>query len=1392
MRKRLCRFVLGVTAAVLCVAGSLSAQTISGIIAGRVVDAQGKPQSTVAIIAQNPETGRGFQASTDSQGYYRILEVPPGQYEVRALLGGFPTVKHESVRVNVNRTTQEDFVMLSEEKPPLTSTAPMTDLYSPTLGAAFTDQQIIGLPVITRDVNNLALLAPGVESVRTFSFASTLVPFSVNGSRGRDNNFTIDSVDNNEPLFGGAASQLTNNEIFQEYSISTGQLKAEFGRNTGATVNQITKSGSNNWHGSAFGYGQGDIFDAMNRVEQQALLTSPEPFYETTAGVTLGGPVKKERSFLFVSYQWARLTDNLTDVFPVLSNYPASPADLAVISGQATNPGLQAYLATPSVMQVPGLGGTTNCFSNTSIVNDPLGLYQKSNPCLVNNTPVSVGSFFNPAVTTANFNVFNVPNANTFNLRDHEVSGRFDQKLNDANDIYFRYLFDDLASPRAPLSSAGVSAFSDIGLLPDWKQLIRQRTQSFLMDHRYRQAGGSLNEFRISYSRVSQNQGPFDAPPDTLNRPSAIIADCYAGTGRGSCQPLALGGLGGQPNAIVGQGPFGNGGVFPSAGNLITLGQDSSPNRDTSNTYQIQDDFSFTRGHHSIKLGVNFAKVDTNVLGIPDNNGFYLFAGAFSQFAQAGGFQSFLNEGSCTGFNTSQQNFIPTTCAGVVSQRLVNLQTDANGNPTTLGQNELRIKEFSQFYFAQDDWRVRNNLTISVGIRYENYGQPINSVHDLNHNAPFVQTDNKDFAPRLGFAYSPASHWVVRGGYGISYNPPILNIPLLLWQSGPVSPLISTDTIGLAQLHPGSTSFPSSPFSVASLNAPISPGDFSFAIGEPFPAATTAGMVQGCSQYFDLYNYFTPIYNIINGTNFGALTTPFPSRAFQSAAQGPVNIPISNCSAQDSVANNLKNPYVQQWSLGFQYELGSNYMLEVNYVGSKGTRLFQRVAKNPFQGWNSDCVQNLLTVDTFFGLPGLAVPGQCRLNHIDDSHGDITQVTNGGSSTYHALQVSFNKRYSNVKHFGAVVFSTSYTWSHLIDNTSEIFGPGFRTLNGEDLALGVGNGMGGAANRLPVAFLFDPTANEPVEAVTPLAQTYNSTTNAERGNSAFDRRHRVAASFLWEPFPKGNAWLKGWELGGVFTYQSGQPFSPLNASPLSACADANGDGSVSNDRPNIGNAKAPLTSVALINPITDPFCLPTGTIQPNGIPVPALTYVDLNGNPVLPTAAHFVQRPLFVYSPTDVQPLPGLTLTGNPNAIAASLNGQQYSGTAGRNSLVGPSTTNFDLAIYKTITIKENIKLQFRVEAYDVFNHPNPGYFNGDPYIGGASSAPAFAYASTRTAAAITGGVPENTIDAVNSSCAPAPAVCSATGRPTNRTFLSTSTMNTSSRRLQFGLRLTF
>jgi len=1231
--RRLCslRFwlgIIGIAAVVLGASSSLRAQTISGIIAGTVRDPQGAALATVSITISNPATGRVYQASTDANGYYRVPEVPPGLYVVEAELGGYQTERHTDVRVSVNRVTVEDF---SLQIPPQTevtevgSTAPVTDPTGPTLGATFPERQLAELPILTRDVNNLGLLAPGVSSVRSFSFASTLVPFATNGSRGRDNNFIIDSVDNNEPLYGGAATQFTNTDIFAEYTILTHQMKAEFGRNSGATVNFITKSGSNLTHGSLFWFFQSDELNARTSVEKTAFLDEPDRSYENYFGGTLGGALKKDKTFYFLSYQWDRGVNNLTNATPVLATMPTA-AGLALLSGLPSTPTLDAFLATASVNQVPFT--PVACFEDPP----PAG-FSSTNPCLVTDTLVGIdtnGDFIFD--TFVPFNVFRVQNANLFTNIDHQFSLRLDHRLGRADDIYGRYLFDDLETPRVPLSPAGDTAFADIGLYPDWLNISRTRTQSLVLNERHYWVN-ALNEFRLSFSRISQGIGPFkvdEAVRET--QPAALVEDLFGGFGSFSV-------------------------LFPAAGRRFTLGRDSRPSLVSSNIFQVQDNFSWNRGRHALKFGANFVRVQSNIRSLTSDLGQYIYGIDFFGFIVPG-LDSFVNETPFFAF-----------------QRLPNVLTDGAGNIIGQGQDSLPLRETDMFYFIQDDFRIRPNFTLSYGLRYEYFSQPVNSIRNVNPNGPFVNHDKNNLAPRIGFAWSPWKRTVIRGGYGIFYNPMVLNIPLLVWQSGPISPFVLTDSVFFGVAQP-SGNFPEKPFTASDIDV----GVFS------------------CHDFFER------------------------------ASPGPV--PLINCSAQNTVASNLQNPYIQHYSFGVQQELASNLLFEINWVGSKGTKLYQRVDENPFLGWNPVCVVNN------FGLIGVATPPSICLNsRLDDTHGGITRVSNGGRSTYHGLQLSLQRRLSRTR-FGDVAFTSSYVWSHMIDNASEIFGPSVRLIPGT----GVGGGNFGT-------LIFEAEAGETIEAITPLAADPTNLA-AEKGDSSFDRRHRFTFSGLWEPWPDKGFWLGGLQLNTIITLQSGQPFSPLNSSPFGRCRDYNGDGRPTNDRPAIGNPNAPKNTVALL---ADPFCLD-----------PTAGFVDLAGNAVDPTTVRFVQVPI------GVQPGDAYTC-GTGTCVA---------GSAGRNTLTGPGLANVDFAVFKNFRWGERYNLQFRWEIYNLFNRANPGNAIGNVYATDAQAAPSFAFGATRTGAAVTGVIPENAIDALDDF-----------GR---RTFLSEGSMNTGNRRMQFGFKFIF
>ncbi len=1223
-RYRLAGVILlsGFIASAVCLASApLAAQTISGIIAVHVRDMQGKSLGAVSIEIKNPATGRSYNASTDADGNYRFPEIPPGDYEVTVANEGFQSVKHTPVHVTVNRVTNEEFVMkLVPETVTIevrASTSPLTDNTGPTIAASFPEREVHELPILTRDVNNLSLLAPGVLSVRTFSFGSTLVPFSSNGSRGRDNNFIIDSVDNNEPLFGGAATQFTNTDIIAEYTILTNQLKAEFGRNSGATVNVITKSGSNRIGGTLFWYGQHDSLNARSQAEEVALLPHPARYYENQIGATLGGPIVKDKTFYFISYQWDRTRNNLSNIFPVVATYP-TPAGLTALRGLPLTPSLLAYLAVPSVSAVPALTNAP-CFNSPV----PSG-FSATNPCLPP-TSAFVGA------TPVPFSTYLVPDANAYDVKDNQWSARIDHRLSNSSDFYGRYLFDELRTPRMALSNAGDSAFSDLGLYPDYKLLVRQRSQSLLADHRYYWAR-SLNEFRFSFSRISTGTGTFQIPENRRGFAAATVSDNFGGFGAFQTS-------------------------FGAAGRLFSIGRDSSPSQTSTNIFQFQENFSHNRRNHSLKFGANFVRILSNINSIPSDAGQYFFgASGFSP-----GLSAFATEPAV---GPSKSLF--------AIQRLANLTSNANtGLITGQGSPNLSLREFDQFYFFQDDWRVGKDFTVSLGIRYENFGQPLNRLNELNARAPIVSRDDNNIAPRFGFAWAPLTRTVIRGGYAMMYNPMVLNIPLLVWQSAPISPFVvgidpATFGLGTVPLRPSQT-FPRQPFVPSDLN-----------VG-----------VFGCSNFI--------------------------SRLFAGT------IPLINCSTQDTVSTGMVNPYVHNFSLGVQQEITPTLLFEVGYVGSKGTKLFQRTDENPNSGWNTLCT-SILGPSPF-----------CILNRTNNARGAITKIGNGGSSIYHSLQGNFTRRMSSIGTWGDLAFTVAYTWSHNIDNTSEIFGPGVRIVQPNLFSSVFGTTLGGF---------------ETVEAISPYAQDPRNV-NFDRGNSSFDRRHRFVSSYLWAMGRSKNVVLGGWQLAGIMTFQSGQPYTPLNGSPFGTCYDPGGFGRVSTARPAIGRASAPLDSVALL---VDFNCTDT-----------TLGYMDKNGNPIAPQQARFVQVPLGVK--------PGQTFTVGGSSFVA--------GSAGRNSLVGPRIVNWDLSVLKNFAIGESRQLQFRVEIYDVLNHRNPGNPIGNVFSTDAQFSPPFAFSPRFTAAGVTGVIPENAIDAFDP--------ISLTG-----TFGSKRFMNTSSRRMQFALKLFF
>ncbi len=455
----------------------------------------------------------------------------------------------------------------------------------------------------------------------------------------------------------------------------------------------------------------------------------------------------------------------------------------------------------------------------------------------------------------------------------------------------------------------------------------------------------------------------------------------------------------------------------------------SIPQGAIHDTYQVQDTVSWTKGKHFLKVGVDFAEIRVRDV-VP-----YNYFGQIT-YAPGGGYQAL-------------GNYLDNYSGGTASV------TQTFGSPI------VHASLPSQNYFFQDSWKVRPNLSLDFGLRYEYNGTPANQLQypaiDYNNLACFPcvvkqKGDKQDFGPRFSFAYTP-NFWkdilgdgktALRGGFGIFYDGLFTNI------------LDNTQA--------------TSPNSVAS-------------------AFNVAGSTRGTANWSSYLSQLP--------------TTP------------------NALASENSQVAHLLSPEILQWNLNIQRELPDKFTLEIGYVGTRGEYLFANTFANPFLSDGSRLVP---------------------------ARGSISVRDNSGDSIYHGLQVQVDRRFSR-----GLLFRSSYTFSKMIDDSSEVFSSGTSR-----------NGVPSTWNSFPVVQYPAPRG------------TY------DRSVSDFDHRHRLAITYIYE-IPKLNAndslrrgagyVLNGWQLSGTTAFQSGTPYN------VGTGFDSNGDG-VNNDRPSLGNRQAPLASYA--------------------------------------------------------------------------------------------------------------------------------------------------------------------------------------------------------------------
>jgi hypothetical protein len=1126
----------------------------------------------------NEETGLKRSTLTDASGRYFISGLPPGYYTIAATppagyeSGPDSSVYHLVINIiELKRikpppiTLQKIGAALSvsaprpahpaspprtiDGPPPITSNVEqLVNTTNASRGESFDRRQLLYLPLPgVRTFDDLALLAPGV-SPPPQAIGSATGPgvgpgvgtsgqFSVNGLRSRSNNFTIDGSDNNDEEIGvrrqGFTSLVPQSiESVQEFQIITLLPEPQFGRNMGAQVNAVSRSGGSVYHGMIYGFltdkrlKARDAFDLsggpanypLKSNGQQVLLNSQplapanpvggeNPFTRAQYGFVFGGPIVKGKTFFFSSFEHQDINASKESHFAVPTVAERGlfrSGDSGIHLGDSTLvPAFLTGSAFHSLFPFP---------------NNPLGPYGKN-------------TFTEILPANADGTIFSVKldrNITSFG-KDHILTGRYN------------FTDDDTILP-----VTGEALFSSL------RALVRTQNLALSLDSTI--SPRAINQLRVSYGRTRLNfeevrdphllpSGLLPHEPFLLNAP--LIRNVTLPGGLPSFITMGLDtetALGRQEIPIHGDvhrcpGPGCHPHFSPTGTGLLgqvvvsgysPIGVDvfNFPQGRANNTFQCADTFIYdlrTQVNHRFILGTDVRRNQLNSFLQRNFRPLALFNGTPDVSAanlskaskDAPGYflgRDFLSAGAPTGF----------------FQTLI-LDPSKASPLSTFG---LRYWQYN--LFLSDQIRLRPNLMLTVGMRYELNTVPTEvnrrieatftsqAIKDfiaaermfrfldsegnpkgeplgksglelfLDGRKEIYRQDNNNIAPHVSFAWDPFGDGKtsIRAGYGIYYD----QIPgAVIDQSRNVFPTYFT--VNLAHHNFG---VPNSGF--------IIPGT------EHMFLALSPGVlaVPGTLNTFNLQD---------------PASTPGRPRSLID----PIRFAVEQAQLTQGQsgpgfilpASNLETPYAQHWALSVEREVGQDFLLSLAYVGTRGTHLIRFATPN--LGPNAIPVVNSLYAAEFkqigiaesfpvlFGTH-LSLAGEIPLNRPFPLLGSFTSIESDANSIYNSLQFHASKRFSR-----GIQFTTAYTWSHAIDEVSDMF----------DLA---------GARALPQNS-FDR--------------------RAERGDANFDVRHRFVYSFVFElPRYKSNGLLGGWQLASIGTFQTGQPYSVLHF------ADVNLDGNL--------------------------------------------------------------------------------------------------------------------------------------------------------------------------------------------------------------------------------------
>jgi outer membrane receptor protein involved in Fe transport len=934
-------------------------------VTGRVSDQTGAIVPGAQITVTNVSTGINRESLSNDEGYFTIPLLQPGEYRIAVRKEGFKPLVQSGVILQVEQVARLDYTLetgaVTETVNVAAATTASLETETSSLGKVVDQQRIQNLPLLGRNPYSLVALVPGARpSAGMNDLPVDIISqsyVSINGARGNQNEFLLDGAPNTAAV-GNQPVAFVNPDAVQEFKVETNNYSAQYGRAGGGIFNIVTRSGTNEFHGTAYNYLRNDVLNANsffgNRAGQKKAAFRFNQF-----GATIGGPIDfpeklfgplkyagKNRSFFFGSYEGVRFSQGGTYIgtVPTLRERAgdfsqtrnAAGAVIPIYDPATTRPNPAApgqFLRDQFVGNVIPRGRWNPVFTRM--------LEFIPMPNATGNANTAAGNYVK---STAN------------RISKDTFSMRLDHQLTEKQRMSGRFNYDD--TPFARPDFYGNIATPTFG-----EQVFKRR--NFGLDYTVTISPSLVGNFLFSFTRLENNRLPFSDGFDitSLGFPAALKAQLIPT----SFPSIIVNGMGGSFSIT-------NSGTTNLLGgnDLIRFGD---------NTGSWSGALTKTLNRHTLKFGGEARLLRPNFWQFGDTSTNFTFTPGFTQ-----GPNPTAAAAASTGFSFAS----------------LMLGTPGSGVYTRAASLATQVKYYGGF--IQDDWKITNNLTLNLGLRYE-YESPrterYNQLTNFDPNATppltapglnvkgaltFVgvngnrreqwNPDRNNFSPRIGFAWNVTPKTVVRGGGGIFYA--------------------ALTGVGGASGVIGVSGFEASTNMVASLNG-VTPLNF---LDNPYPTGI----------------------NQPTGSQLGAATLLGQSIRF--------------------VDRNLRQSYSAQWNLNVQRELPGGMLFEAGYAGNRSLKLQQDRELNqlPDSALSLGDGLRAQVTNPFFGqittgaLASATIPRAQLLRPYPHFQSVVSVNATWASSNYHAALISLQRRFSK-----GLTINGSYTFSKLLDYATGTF-----------------------------------------------------------------------------------------------------------------------------------------------------------------------------------------------------------------------------------------------------------------------------------------------------------------------------------------------------------------